>query len=68
MDSTFAALAAAGATKADLIRALTAIRIDTALVHALRELRSSNIEARRVRLVIVSDANAFFIQEVGLSV
>lgn len=66
MDSTFAALAAAGTTKADLTLALATIHIDTKLVHALRELRSGNSEERRVRLVIVSDANEFFIQEVGL--
>jgi hypothetical protein len=66
MDSVFSALATAGASKEDLCKALATIRINEVLVQALRELRGSNCEERRVRLVIVSDANDFFIHEVGM--
>jgi hypothetical protein len=48
MDSVFSALATAGASKEDLCKALATIRINEVLVQALRELRGSNCEERRV--------------------
>jgi len=66
MDSVFAALATTGASKADLSKALATIRIDEGLIHTLRELRGGDCDERRVRLVIVSDANEFFIHEVRI--
>ena len=65
MSSVFAELAARGHSRADLADALATIRIHPDLVDALHGLkrRSHGVEPR-ARLVVVSDANEFFIEEV----